>query len=488
VTERRQFGTISVGKREDIGETLISEGLALTQRHRDDDEKSERYDDLIAAESLAKEAKKGVHDEKEYKKGKINDLADPRKAKAYSGSLIRAKTLKAIVDFVFNGARFRLHIPSENCHITFSLNFIRCPQPSAITTSRTTKAAEPFGDESRRHARLTLLQRAVEISCTGVTPGGVITGTLWVGQGPQRRDYGVELVAAGLSTVDQKKIDYGEAPKNLIDAQLAAQNNKVGIWSIMTPETNEPVAKTAVKSKERVVTIRLSEIVSGNHFFFRIVGDATGPAIDQSMKIFTKTNGLKAAQCDVKPGKVVAALFDDGTGKAWYRAKILTRPDRGHVQVLFIDHGNTSTVSVATQLRPLDMSLGVDRVLPVAKEAQLALTVTRSLKEDEGLEAAEKLQALAWGRDLTAILHCEMDGKFLVTLLDGDVKINEVLVSHGLARLAKQADVVAMQNKMIDPNLALELAAELQSSLEIARKSRIGMWRYGDIGDDDDDE
>ena len=49
-TERRQFGTISVGKRPDVAEVLVSEGLAETQRHRDDDEKSPRYDDLCAAE------------------------------------------------------------------------------------------------------------------------------------------------------------------------------------------------------------------------------------------------------------------------------------------------------------------------------------------------------------------------------------------------------------------------------------------------------
>lgn len=49
-TEKRQFGTVSVGKRVDVGETLVSEGLAKTQRHRDDDEKSIRYDELVAAE------------------------------------------------------------------------------------------------------------------------------------------------------------------------------------------------------------------------------------------------------------------------------------------------------------------------------------------------------------------------------------------------------------------------------------------------------
>lgn len=442
----------------------------------------------MAAEAAAKASKKGIHSEKEYKRGAINDLADPRKAKAYSGALMRAKTLKAIVEFVFNGARFRMYIPSENCHITFSPSYLRCPQPSASGGSRIAKPAEPFGDESKRHARLTVLQRAVDIACSGVTPGGVITGTMWVGQGDQRRDYGVELVAAGLSTVDQRKIDYGEAPKNLVDAQLAAQANKVGIWSIVQPETNAPVEKTVVKSKGQVATVRLSEIVLGNHFFFRIVGDTTAPAMDESMRIFTKNNGIKATQCDVRPGKVVAALFDDGSGKAWYRAKILGRAERGSVPVLFIDHGNTASVPVATHLRPLDMTLGTDRVPAVAKEAQLALTIARSLKEDDGLEAAERLQYVAWGKDLVAHIHCEIDGKLQVTLMVGDTNINETLVSDGLARVAKSAAVEVMQSRMIDTNAAVKLAAELQVAQEAARRSRTGIWRYGDIGDDDDDE
>jgi hypothetical protein len=97
------------------------------------------------------------------------------------------------------------------------------------------KPAEPFGDASKRHARLTVLQRTVEITCTGVTNGGVITGDMFVGKGGQRRDYTLELVGSGLATVDQRKIDYGEAPKQLVDAQLAAQKNRVGIWSLEQP-------------------------------------------------------------------------------------------------------------------------------------------------------------------------------------------------------------------------------------------------------------
>jgi staphylococcal nuclease domain-containing protein 1 len=85
---------------------------------------------LVAAEAVAKQAKKGVHSDAEYKKPSIVDLTDPKKAKAYSGSLIRAGVLKATVELVLNGSRFKLFIPSENCEIIFALENIRCPQPS----------------------------------------------------------------------------------------------------------------------------------------------------------------------------------------------------------------------------------------------------------------------------------------------------------------------------------------------------------------------
>lgn len=94
------------------------------------------------------------------------------------------------------------------------------------------RPAEPFGDASKLHARLTVLQRNVEIICKGVTNGGVITGELYVGGGAQRREFGLEMVASGLAIVDQRKIDYGEASKLIVDAQMHAKNNKVGLWSM----------------------------------------------------------------------------------------------------------------------------------------------------------------------------------------------------------------------------------------------------------------
>ncbi len=86
---------------------------------------------MVASENAAKAAEKGLHSSKDYKKGTSNDLTDPKKAKAYSGSLMRAGKLKAIVEYVFNGSRFKLFVPSENCHIVFALENLKSPQPSA---------------------------------------------------------------------------------------------------------------------------------------------------------------------------------------------------------------------------------------------------------------------------------------------------------------------------------------------------------------------
>ncbi len=280
-----------MGKREDVGEVLVSEGLAATQHHRDDEEKSPRYDLLVAAENAAKVAKKCIHSPKEYKKSTTNDLTNPQKAKAYSGSLMRAGKVKAIVEYVFNGSRYKVFVPAENCHIIFALENLKSPQPSApsFVVSRgqgrfislllflflhemcvafitqpfniskklnSARPAEPFGDASKRHARLSVLQRTVEIVCKGVTMGGVITGELYVGGGAQRRDFGLEMVGAGLASVDQRKIDYGEASKTIIEAQTQAKNNKVGLWStyVEKQEVRQNICREILFVKEFELT------------------------------------------------------------------------------------------------------------------------------------------------------------------------------------------------------------------------------------------
>ena len=66
--------------------------------------------------------------------------------------------------------------------------------------------------------------------------------------------------------------------------------------------------------------------------------------------------------------------------------------------------------------------------------------------------------------------------------------VNEKLVSSGLARVVtKRGAAEIMANRMVDGTNVLKLAGDLEAAQEVARRGHYGMWRYGDVGDDDDE-
>ena len=249
------------------------------------------------------------------------------------------------------------------------------------------------------------------------------------------------------------------------------------------------MTKPTVRNKEESATIKLSDICSGSNFFLHVVGDEAAKVIDESMKIFTAENGTSGAPCDLKVGKNVAALFNDGSGKSWYRAKIVEKKP-GKAKVLFVDHGNIATLPIASHLRPLDITLGTDRIPAVAKEAVLAALKTRGVDDDDGVDAARLLQSAAWGKDISARIFCESEGKLVVALYEpgNPTSINEQLVTSGLARVCKPFEIEKLCTRMVNSDNLSALAGDLRISESAARRVHTGMWRYGDVGDDDEEE
>ena len=144
-------------------------------------------------------------------------------------------------------------------------------------------------------------------------------------------------------------------------------------------------------------------------------------------------------------------------------------------------------VSVATHLRPLDSEL---LKIPVAaKEAQLALTIAPGLDEEDGNNAARELQYLGWGKSLNAKVLCEIDGKYQVVLSDlsGGPSLNEEMTAVGLAKLPKASQIASFLALMQDPSGVNKFADDMKYAQDEARRRRSGMWRYGDVGDYDDD-
>jgi len=159
--------------------------------------------------------------------------------------------------------------------------------------------------------------------------------------------------------------------------------------------------------------------------------------------------------------------------------------------VLFVDYGNAAAVPIGTHLRPLDSELDTVRIPAVAREAMLALIQVRSLDDDDGIDAARMFSNIGFGKKLHARIHCAMEGKHYVTLTDPDAEsgtsINEELVSSGLALSAKRDEFNNMSSKMADNNSLVKLSADISAAQEIAKKHRTGMWRYGDIGEEDEE-
>lgn len=59
-----------------VAEAVVSKGLATVVRYRqDDDQRSSRYDELLAAEMKAQKTFKGMHDKKEAPTHRVADLA-----------------------------------------------------------------------------------------------------------------------------------------------------------------------------------------------------------------------------------------------------------------------------------------------------------------------------------------------------------------------------------------------------------------------------
>ena len=138
-----------------MGEGIVGEGLATVLRHRQDEDRAENYDDLLVAETAAKVKKRGrfggcwmldgcvhsVHiargqqspltltnhrptprcNPQGAKKGlhaggdsappppRVTDLSlDARKARSYLPHLQRESDVRAVVEYVFSGSRFKV--------------------------------------------------------------------------------------------------------------------------------------------------------------------------------------------------------------------------------------------------------------------------------------------------------------------------------------------------------------------------------------------
>lgn len=477
--QERTFATVTYNNDKNAATALLVEGLATVNRQGQSEERSAHFETLLETEEAARSAKKGMHSSAPPPKSSVTDLTTPdsrERAKRFLSSLQRQGLQRATVQFILNGARFKLLVGKENCLVTFVCAGVRCPM---CTRRDTGVGGEPFGDEALAFARNLCFQRDVDIEVESVDKNGVFMGSLFLGE---KGDYSVMLLEAGLAKRQLPAADRSPHAADLARAEDKAKSTGLKVWETYSQEEEEAAREAAAAAaraeqdavpdgQKQVVELELTEICDGAHFYAHVATDSTVATLQE--QIAASCQGDSDGGYEPKVGHTCCARFT--ADNEWYRAKVVSRTATEYT-VFFLDYGNSDVVP-KSRLKALDASLGPQMVSPQAVECRLAHLIANPPDDGaEGEEAARALSDAAWGKRVFARVEDRDAGVLLVTLLDDATgSVNEDLVSQGLLKVAKKFD-----------KRAAPLVKGLQEKCDAAKTRRLGMWKYGDVDDDDE--
>jgi staphylococcal nuclease domain-containing protein 1 len=452
-----------------IGEALVSKGLATVVRYRqDDDQRATDYDNLLAAEAKAQKTTKGLHGKKDAPHHVIDISGDPAKAKQFLPFFTRAGKTAAVVEKVTSGSRVRLFVPREMRIITFLLAGISCPKASRLGQNNTIIEAEPHGEDALQFTKDLCLQREVEIEVESIDKAGNFIGWLWM----EGKNLSVALVEEALSSV-HFSADRSPYFRALQIAEDNAKGRREKIWlnfedakEELKPEDDKVERK--VEHKKVIVT----EVTNDLHLFVQFTddGDKLESLMNDLRRELSEKPPLTGAYTPTRDNLCVAKYSADGE---WYRAKVEKSLPDGEVQVLFVDYGNREVLK-ASKCAVLP-NISAASLQPFAKEFVLACVV---LPTDEEY-AADAISALR---------HDTAEGKFLLNVEYktgnlGYVTLIEETTKEDLGQSLVKEGLLLVENRK--ERRLQKLLKDYKAAEREAKDKHLNVWQYGDITEDD---
>jgi staphylococcal nuclease domain-containing protein 1 len=495
-SDERRFATVTYvsgkGAVRSLGLQMVTDGMAEVIKHKGDEPRATDYLELLAAEDEAVAAKKGIH---KGAKAAGSDLTmdlsqDLTKAKTMFPFLQRARTMTGVVQHTFGGGRCKVYVPSQRSSFMFALSGVKSPlagRPESVGRDGRVmpeRAEEPFGDAAAAWMRQTVNQRDVELIVDGCDQRGTMLGQMWMGSASGRLLVAAELLRQGLATTIPGVVDRSSSSTELLAAEEFAHSARLGVWeSVVEAKEAEASAKGG---EEPLVTAKCIDILDGCTFIVHATRDLESvKRVDAAMADLGAKAGSSGARVDTARGSMVAALFDDGTGPSWFRARIDGKEGEAF-RVTYVDFGNQGEVK-RTELRPLPPA--VASVPPLARECRLAFVRARAPSEDEfGHAAAVLLSELVLEREVVMKIHSrDANNRLLVSIFrEGDKEsVAETMLKAGLLRVSRAAQRQVRRSGTEKEATIMEGLVHAQDE---ARHDRVAMWHWGDIEGTDDDE
>merc|ERR1739846_48637 len=467
--------TVTIGGA-NVVEALVSKGLATCVRYSaDNDQRSSKYDDLLAAEDKAQKSNKGMHGKKDQTSRRIADVSgDVAKSKQFLPFLQRAGRMQAVVEFIASASRYRLYIPRETCVITFLLSGVSCPRGDRKMPTGF-QEGEPFGNEASAFVKDQIMQKEVEIEVETMDKGGNFIG--WCFDGIN--NISVQLIEEGFASafVMGDRSNYGS---QIQIAEDSAKRRKVRRWANYSEEeaatkeigkVDEDKEKKENEEDRKVnyTKVVVTEVTQEAKIYAQHVDE--GPKLEALMKQIRdefSNNPPLAGAYQPKKGELCAAKFVDGQ---WYRAKVEKSSGSGEVSVLYIDYGNRATIPRAN----CGTLPGNFVSLPAfAHEYTLALCNLCS-DEDYAEQGLKAMREDLLDKELKLNVEYRVTGQEFASILDSNGEdIGKNLILDGLMLAEKKGGRKLM--KLVD---------SYRDAMESAKKNHLKIWEYGDITADD---
>lgn len=485
--DAKEVVTINLNDK-NINLLLVQEGWCSVIRHRrDDTDRAPNYDELLAAQETAKEAKKGMWSGKPAKAKQYVDASENiQKAKLQLSGLQRQKKVPGVVDFVKGGSRFVVLIPRENVKLNFVLGGIRAPKSARGPNDK----SEPFGQEAHDLATKRLTQRDVEVDVHNVDKVGGFIGELYI----NKESFAKILVEEGFATVHAYSAEQAGNATELLAAESRAKHAHKGLWADWDPSMDvaavedEPVNGTngdaTIPREKDYRDVMVTHMDDTGKLKLQIIGTGTS-ALDTMMSQFrtfhlnpSNNTGLQGPP---KAGEYVAAKFsEDGS---WYRGRIRSNDRTAkEAEVVYVDYGNSEKIPWS-RLRPLSQpQFSPQKLRPQAVDAVLSLTQFPT-NPDYLQDAIAYITEATSERQLVAnVDYTAPEGTLYVTLYDQNTSEN---LTDSI-----NSDIIAEGHAMVPRKLKAwergfgDVLKVLREKEEEAISGRKGLWEYGDLRED----